>query len=248
MLIYPAIDLYEGKAVRLYKGDYDEMTVYSDDPPDIARDFVNAGATHIHIVDLEGARDGNTPNFETVCEIKAAADAAAASKGLGRAFVEIGGGIRDDAVMAKYIEAGIDRVILGTAAVHDAELLKRAVAAYKERIAVGVDVRDGRVAVRGWTELTDYGLEEFCRMMVDAGVSTLICTDISRDGAMRGTNLDMYRKLSEALDIDIVASGGVSSIDDITALAGLGIHGAILGKAYYTGAVDLAEAVRRSEI
>lgn len=248
MLIYPAIDLYEGKAVRLYKGDYDEMTVYSDNPPDIARDFINAGAVHIHVVDLEGARNGNTPNFKTVCEIKEAADSAAASKGLGRAFVEIGGGIRADTVIAKYIEAGIDRVILGTAAVKDAELLKRAVAAYRERIAVGVDVRDGRVAVKGWTELTDYGLEEFCRRMSDAGVSTLICTDISRDGAMRGTNLDMYRRLSETLDIEIVASGGVSSIDDVISLARLGIQGAILGKAYYTGAVDLAEAVKRSEI
>lgn len=234
MLIYPAIDLYDGKAVRLYKGDYDQMTVYSEDPPAIAEAFVAAGAGRIHTVDLEGARDGTTPNFDTVCEIKRRSGA----------FVEIGGGIRDDDTVARYLDTGIDRVILGTAAVRDRAFLERMVGRYEERIAVGIDVRDGLVAVSGWTELTEYGLKEFARMMQDTGVQTIICTDISRDGAMRGTNRGMYAELSEELGIDIVASGGVSTLDDVKALAALGIHGAIIGKAYYTGAIDLAEAVR----
>ena len=177
--------------------------------------------------------------------IKKAADAAAAQADGSCAFVEIGGGIRDDETVAKYLDAGIDRVILGTAAVNDPEFLQRCVSRYGERIAVGIDVRDGFVAVKGWTELSQYGLEEFARMMQETGVKTIICTDISRDGAMRGTNRELYRQLSEALDIDIVASGGVSTIEDVEALAALGIHGAIIGKAYYTGAIDLAEAVEK---
>jgi phosphoribosylformimino-5-aminoimidazole carboxamide ribotide isomerase len=246
MIIYPAIDLYDGKAVRLFKGDYAQMTVYSNDPPEIAEAFIRAGARRIHTVDLEGAKEGSTPNFETVLAIKKAADAAAAAEpGGGAAFVEIGGGIRDDETVEKYLDAGIDRVILGTAAVNDPEFLKRCVDRYGQRIAVGIDVRDGFVAVKGWTELSQYTLEEFARMMQDTGVKTIICTDISRDGAMRGTNRELYRQLSETLDIDIVASGGVSSIEDVEALAALGIHGAIIGKAYYTGAIDLAEAVEK---
>lgn len=241
MIIYPAIDLFDGKAVRLFKGDYNEMTVYSDNPPEIAEDFMKAGARRIHVVDLEGAKDGTTPNFETVCAIKAAADKASESLG-GKAFVEIGGGIRSEAVIAKYLEAGIDRVILGTAAVRDPEFLAAVVSKYREKIAVGIDVRDGRVAVSGWTELSEYGLDEFADNMQDLGVKTIICTDISRDGAMRGTNLEMYQRLSEQLDIDIVASGGVSSLADIHHLTELGIHGAIIGKAYYTGVIDLAKA------
>ena len=241
MLIYPAIDLYEGKAVRLFKGDYAQMTVYSDCPPEIAEDFAAAGATHIHVVDLEGARDGSTPNFDTVLAIKAAASGALAEAG--PAFVEIGGGIRNEATVAKYLDAVIDRVILGTAAVKDQDFLRRAVAEHGEHIAVGIDVRDGFVAIKGWTELSQYRLEEFASMMQGIGVKTIICTDISRDGAMRGTNRELYRRLSETLDMDIIASGGVSTIDDVKALARLGIHGAIIGKAYYTGAIDLKEAV-----
>ena len=244
MYIYPAIDLYEGKAVRLFKGDYSQMTVYSDDPPAIAEDFVRAGAVRIHVVDLEGARDASTPNLDTVLAIKAAAARASEEAGLSEpAFVEIGGGIRNDAVVAKYLDAGIDRVILGTAAVRNPEFLKRCVDRYGERIAVGIDVRDGYVAVKGWTELSEYTLEDFARKMQETGVKTIICTDISRDGAMRGTNRELYRQLSGTLDIDIVASGGVSTIEDVEALAALGIHGAIIGKAYYTGAIDLREAV-----
>ena len=246
MIIYPAIDLYDGKAVRLFKGDYAQMTVYSNDPPEIAEAFIRAGARRIHTVDLEGAKEGSTPNFETVLAIKkAAAAAAAAEPGGEAAFVEIGGGIRDDETVEKYLDAGIDRVILGTAAVNDPEFLKRCVDRYGQRIAVGIDVKDGFVAVKGWTELSQYTLEEFARMMQDTGVKTIICTDTSRDGAMRGTNRELYRQLSETLDIDIVASGGVSSIEDVEALAALGIHGAIIGKAYYTGAIDLAEAVEK---
>lgn len=233
MIIYPAIDLYQGKAVRLFKGDYAQMTVYSENPPEIAVAFAAAGAERIHVVDLEGARDGSTPNFEVVRRIKEAAPC----------FVEIGGGIRSRETVARYLDAGIDRVILGTAAVRDPEFLKAIVAEYGERIAVGIDARDGYVAIKGWTELSQYRLDEFARMMQDIGVRTIICTDISRDGAMRGTNRELYRSLSQELDIDIVASGGVSTMEDVRELAALGIHGAIIGKAYYTGAIDLAEAV-----
>lgn len=243
MIIYPAIDLYDGKAVRLLKGDYDNMTIYSECPPLIAEDFVRSGAPHIHVVDLEGAKDGTTPNFETVCAIKEAADKAASLQGTS-AFVEIGGGIRDEATVAKYLDAGIDRVILGTAAVSDPAFLEAVVRAHGEKIAVGIDVKGGYVAVKGWTELSDRRLDEFAGMMQEIGVKTIICTDISRDGAMKGANHDMYRELSEALDINIVASGGVSSLEDVKALADMGIHGAIIGKAYYTGAIDLKDAVR----
>ena len=243
MIIYPAIDLYDGKAVRLFKGDYEQMTVYSEDPPQIAEKFIAAGADHIHVVDLEGARDGGTPNFGTVTAIKKAAEAASADTGL-KPFVEIGGGIRDIDTVKKYLDAGIDRVILGTAAVKDPDLLKSVIAEYGERAAVGIDVRDGFVAIKGWTELSEFKLDEFAKKMQQSGVKTIICTDISRDGAMRGSNRRMYKDLSEALDIEIVASGGVSTIEDVRALAEMDIHGAIIGKAYYTGAIDLAEAVR----
>ena len=248
MYIYPAIDLYQGKAVRLFKGDYEQMTVYSDNPPEIAEDFVKAGATHIHVVDLEGAKMGLTPNFETVAAIKKAAQEASEKYAGGKpVLVEIGGGIRDELALEKYLNAGIDRVILGTAAVKDQSFLRRAVESYGRRVAVGIDVRDGYVAIKGWTELSEYSLEDFARQMVGLGVGTIICTDISRDGAMKGTNRLLYQELSESLNVDIIASGGVSSMEDIEALAKFGIHGAIIGKAYYTGAIDLAEAVRTAE-
>lgn len=233
MIIYPAIDLYEGKAVRLFKGDYARMTVYNENPVEVARDFKACGATHIHLVDLEGARAGTTPNLAVVCAIKK-------STGL---FCEIGGGVRNMEVVKAYLEAGIDRVILGTAAVTDEAFLKEAVAAYGERIAVGMDIREGRVAIKGWTETSGEGAMDFCRRMEQLGVKTLICTDISRDGAMQGTNHGLYRELSETFGLQIIASGGVSSLEDVKGLSALGIHGAILGKAYYTGAVDLKEAI-----
>ena len=233
MILFPAIDLYDGKAVRLFKGDYAQMTVYSEHPETVAGDFAACGADHVHIVDLEGAKDGTTPNIETVCAIKAAAGA----------FCEIGGGIRSMEVVERYIRAGLDRVILGTAAVTDRAFLRAAVAAFGERIAVGADLRDGFVAVKGWTETTALDAVTFCAEMREIGVSTLICTDISRDGAMHGTNLALYRELSARFDLNITASGGVSSLEDVRNLKEMGLYGAIIGKAYYTGALDLREAI-----
>lgn len=233
MIIYPAIDLFEGKAVRLYKGDYDKMTVYSENPPEIALDFVKAGADHIHLVDLEGARSGETPNLSIVCKIKEASGA----------FCEVGGGIRSMEVIDRYMAAGLDRVILGTAAVANKELVKEAVDKYGEHIAVGMDIRDGYVAVKGWTEKSSVTAEEFCEEMQAIGVSTMICTDISKDGAMQGTNIPLYEELSQKFRIQIIASGGVSSMEDVKRLTAMKIHGAIIGKAYYTGAIDLKEAI-----
>ena len=233
MKLFPAIDLYEGKAVRLFKGDYAQMTVYNNDPTKVARDFAASGAECIHIVDLEGAKSGTTPNFDTVCKIKA-------TSGL---FCEIGGGIRTMDVIDKYLSAGIDRVILGTAAVGNLDFVKNAVEKYGERIAVGADLKDGYVAVKGWVEKTDLLAEDFFRQMQDVGVKTVICTDISKDGAMMGTNLELYRSLSERFSMQIVASGGVSSMEDIERLQEMELYGAIIGKAYYTGAIDLRQAI-----
>lgn len=234
MKIFPAIDLYDKKAVRLYKGDYANMTVYSTDPVSVAKDFSAKGARYIHMVDLEGARDGTTPNLEIVEAVKREC----------ALFVEIGGGIRSMETVDAYLSRGIDRVILGTAAVNDKNFLKAAIAKYGEKIAVGADVKDGKIAIKGWLEVSEYTLDEFFLEMQSLGVKTVICTDISKDGAMKGTNREMYRELSERYTIDIVASGGVSSIEDIEALADMKLYGAIIGKAYYTGAIDLAEAVR----
>ena len=236
MLIFPAIDLYGVKAVRLFKGDYAQMTVYSDDPVSVARDFAAAGASCIHLVDLEGARDGNTPNLDIVRSI-------ATSTPL---FTEIGGGIRSMDVVDAYLSAGVDRVILGTAAVNDEAFLRAALEKYGERIAVGVDIKDGMVAIKGWTEKSDRDARAFCRHMQSLGVKTLICTDISKDGAMVGTNRELYGELSRELDIQIVASGGVSTLDDVRHLASLDLYGAIIGKAYYTGAIDLQAAVKEA--
>ncbi len=233
MHIFPAIDLYDGKAVRLFKGDYNQMTVYSDKPWEIALDFEVQGATHIHIVDLEGAKNGDTPNLETVKKIIEAT-------GL---FSEIGGGIRSMETIEKYISAGIDRVILGTAAVQDEAFLRSAVEKYGDKIAVGADIKDGYVAIKGWIEKSEYECFDFCKKMQEIGVKTLICTDISKDGAMMGTNHELYRQLSAKFDMQIVASGGVSSIEDVERLAALDIYGAIIGKAYYTKAIDLKEAI-----
>ena len=237
MNIFPAIDLYEHKAVRLFKGDYAEMTVYSDNPVEIAHDFEAKGAKFIHIVDLEGAKNGDTPNFDTVKEI-------AQNTGL---FCEIGGGIRSLDTVEKYLSAGLDRVILGTAAVNDEEFLRTAVNKYGDKIAVGVDIKDGFVAVKGWTEKSEYSCFDFCEKMREIGVKTLICTDISRDGAMRGTNRQLYKELSEKFDMNITASGGVSTLYDIKALRGLNLYGAIIGKAYYIGAIDLKEALEAAK-
>lgn len=233
MLILPAIDLYKGKAVRLFKGDYAAMTVYSEQPELIAQDFKNCGAEFIHLVDLEGAKSGQTPNFDTVCRI-------IASCGL---KAEIGGGIRSAETVKKYIDAGVARVILGTAALNDRDFLKQMLAEYGEKIAVGVDLKDGYVATHGWLTTSEVRGEDFFAELEALGVKTVICTDISRDGAMKGTNRELYRELSKKFGIDIVASGGVSSMDDIESLRSMELYGAIIGKAYYTGAIDLKKAI-----
>ncbi len=237
MYIFPAIDLYDGKAVRLLKGDYNQMTVYSDNPAEFAADFEKSGAKHLHLVDLEGARDGTTPNLEVVEKIVKSCNM----------FTEIGGGIRSMEVVDRYISAGVDRVILGTAAVKDEAFLKEALEKYGEKIAVGVDIKDGFVAVKGWTESSGIPFMEFCIKMEKLGVDCIICTDISKDGAMQGTNRELYRELSAKLNLKITASGGVSSLDDVKALRALGIYGAIIGKAYYTGAVSIKEAIEVAE-
>lgn len=233
MLIFPAIDLYEKKAVRLLRGDYANMTVYSDDPAAVAEDFEKAGASCLHLVDLEGAKCGGTPNLPVIEAIRKRTSL----------FTEVGGGIRSMEVVRRYLDAGVDRVILGTAAVKDEAFLKEALAAFGDKIAVGVDLREGKVAIQGWTETS--GLEglAFCQKLQAMGLSTLICTDIARDGAMAGANHALYRTLSETLSLHVVASGGVSSIADVKRLASLGLYGAIIGKAYYTGAISLREAI-----
>ncbi len=233
MNIFPAIDLFSGKAVRLFKGDYAQMTVYNDDPLAVARDFEACGARFIHMVDLEGAKDGTTPNLSIVKKIVDSTSL----------FVEIGGGIRSMEVADRYIESGVGRVILGTAAVSDREFLKAAVKKHGDKIAVGVDIKDGKVAIKGWTETSALDAFDFCRELQELGVRTVICTDISKDGAMMGTNRELYRELSQSFKLDIIASGGVSSLDDVASLRKMELYGAIIGKAYYTGAIDLREAL-----
>jgi len=233
MLIFPAIDIVGGKAVRLFKGDYAQMTVYSDDPVSVARDFENAGAKWVHLVDLEGAKTGTTPNLETICKIVRETNLS----------VEVGGGIRNLETIKTYIENGVSRVILGTAAVKDPEFLEKALNIYGESIAVGVDLKDGEVAIKGWTEGSGVAAYDFCLQLQRMGVKTIICTDISKAGAMQGTNLPLYREFSEKFDLQIIASGGVSSMEDVANLNSMNLYGAIIGKAYYTGAIDLAKAI-----
>ena len=233
MLIFPAIDLYDKKAVRLYKGDYSKMTVYSDNPLSVALDFQNAGATCIHIVDLEGAKSGTTPNLEIVQEI-------AKNTNL---FIEVGGGIRNLDTVKKYLDCGVSRVILGTAAVNNQEFLKEALKLYGDKIAVGVDVKDGMVAIKGWEVKSQYDCYEFCALMQEFGVKNIICTDVSKDGAMQGANRKLYSELSKKFTLDVTASGGVSSLEDIVALKNLDLYGAIIGKAYYVGSINLKDAL-----
>ena len=232
MELFPAIDLYEGKAVRLLHGNYADMTVYSENPLLIAQDFISCGAKNIHIVDLEGAKDGTTPNLELISKI--------VSCGL---FAEVGGGIRTEDVAARYLDAGVGRVILGTAAVTDPELLDRLVKRFGERIAVSVDVKDGYAAIKGWQENSSLSCDALCQRLQDTGVKTVICTDISRDGAMCGTNRQLYADLGKRYAMDFIASGGVSSMEDVIALRDMHVYGAIIGKAYYTGAIDLKKAI-----
>ena len=232
MIIFPAIDLYGGKTVRLYKGDYSRMTVYSDSSLEVAKDFWKKGAEQVHIVDLMGARDGGTPSLEMVKEIIREIP-----------FVEIGGGIRTMEAIASYIDAGASRVILGTAALENRELLAEALRQYGEKIAVGADIREGCISVKGWTETSSVTVDDFFADMEALGVCNIICTDISKDGAMSGTNRELYSRLSHSYSVRITASGGVSTLDDVCALRKMGLYGAIIGKAYYTGAIALKEAI-----
>ena len=233
MRIFPAIDLYEGKAVRLLKGDYNQLTVYSENPIEIAKDFENQGATELHTVDLEGARDGGTPNIEI---IKSFVENTSLN-------VEVGGGIRSMETVKAYLDAGVSRVILGTAAVTDEKFLIEAVKTYGDKIAVGADIKDGKVAIKGWVEKSDFTTFEFFEKLQKIGVSTVICTDISKDGAMQGTNRELYKELSDKFNVNIIASGGVSTLDDIKALNEMNLYGAIIGKAYYTGAIKISDAL-----
>ena len=233
MLIFPAIDLFEGKAVRLYKGKYEDMTVYSEKPWEVALDFKKSGCKYIHIVDLEGAKNGDTPNIETVKKIVEASGLKA----------EIGGGVRSMNTVEKYLNAGVMRVILGTAAVKDPEFLRKAVKEFGERVAVGADILNGNIAIKGWTETANITTDQFFCQLEDIGVKTVICTDISKDGTMLGTNRELYKELSQKYKINIVASGGVNSLEDIIALNEMNLYGAIIGKAYYTGAIELKKAL-----
>ena len=233
MNIFPAIDLYAGKAVRLFKGDYAQMTVYSEHPEEVAAKFRAAGAQYMHLVDLEGAKSGSPANLEVIRRIVDTFGG----------FVEVGGGIRSMETVDTYLSLGVDRVILGTAAVTDPAFLQAALAKYGKAVAVGVDLKDGYVAIKGWTEKSQITADAFFRQMEAMGVATVICTDISRDGAMQGTNRELYAQLSKRYAIDLIASGGVSDIEDVRSLAQMGLYGAIIGKAYYIGAIDLAEAI-----
>ncbi len=236
MYIYPAIDLRDGKVVRLTKGDYDQMDVYSSDPTDIARSFRNAGATHLHVVDLDGAKDGKLCNFEVISKLVAE-----------DLFVEVGGGIRDEARIKAYLDIGVRRVILGSAAIEHPEFAMDMAKKYGDAIAVGVDAFEGKVAIHGWKTVTDVDSLEFCKNLVTGGVTTVIYTDISKDGTLSGTNLDVYRLLSQIEGLSVIASGGITFEHEIETLREMNLHGAILGKALYTGKLDLARAIRIGE-
>lgn len=237
MLIFPAIDILGGKAVRLYKGDYNQVTVYGERPWEIAQDFVSKGASAIHIVDLDGAREGSAVNMDVVRKIAC----------IPNVLTEIGGGIRKQDTVERYLDAGISRVILGTAALNDPVFLRHILSLYGEKIVVGVDLKDGKVAVRGWLEKSDKDGLVFLKELEDMGVKSVIVTDISRDGAMKGTNLGMYRSIGSLTSLKVTASGGVSTLEDVRALKEIGVWGAIIGKAYYTGAIDLSDAIRIAE-
>ena len=233
MQIFPAIDLRGGQVVRLYQGDYDQMTVYGADPCAVARHFLAAGARYLHVVDLDGAKDGTLANFETIAAI-------ARQGGL---YIEVGGGIRTEDRIQRYLDLGVDRCILGTIAVQDFAFTERMAQAYGDRIAVGVDAWDGYVAINGWKELSSERGVDFCRRLQKAGVKTVIYTDISRDGAEQGTNLELYRELAKIQGLNITASGGVSSLEELRELQAIGTHAAILGKALYTGRLDLKTVI-----
>ena len=235
MKIFPAIDLYNGCAVRLLKGDYNQMTIYSENPCEFAAAFEQKGAENLHLVDLEGAKSGTTPNLNTIKSIVSQTNL----------YTELGGGIRSLSTIDKYLNIGVNRLILGTAAITEQGFVEAAIKEFgQDSIAVGIDIKEEKVAIKGWTEVTDTTCYEFCKQMESIGVKTIICTDISKDGAMKGTNIQLYKSLSEKFGLDIMASGGVSTLDDIKALSDMNLYGAILGKALYTGAIDLEDAIK----
>lgn len=235
MKIFPAIDLYNGCAVRLLKGDYNQMTIYSENPGEFAAAFEQKGAENLHLVDLEGAKSGATLNLDTIKSIVSQTNL----------YTELGGGIRSLSTIDKYLNIGVNRLILGTAAITEQGFVETAIKEFgRDSIAVGIDIKDEKVAIKGWTEVTDITCDEFCNQMESIGVKTIICTDISKDGAMKGTNRQLYKSLSEKFNLDIIASGGVSTLDDIKALSDMNLYGAILGKALYTGAIDLEDAIK----
>lgn len=237
MEIFPAIDIIGGEAVRLVKGDYDQKTVYNKRPEETAKAFADAGANYIHVVDLDGAKSGDTPNIETIKKIV----------NVSGLKVEVGGGIRSEEVIKKYLDAGVFRVILGTVAVENPAFVKDMVDKYGDHIAVGVDIKDGKVAIKGWTEVSTETCVDFCKKMERIGVKTIICTDISKDGLLSGTNMELYQNLSGELSLQIVASGGVTTLDDVKQLKEMNLYGTIMGKALYTGNIDLKEALKLVE-
>lgn len=234
MKIFPAIDIYDGKAVRLLRGDYNNITIYDNDPVNIVKKFEKSGAKYLHLVDLEGAKNGDTPNEQTIKRIVEDCNM----------FVELGGGIRNMETVEKYLSIGVNRVILGTAAVTDRAFLEECIKKYAEKIAVGIDIKDGYVAIKGWLEKSQYKGEDFFREMESIGVRYVICTDVSKDGAMKGIDHKMYDELNKKFNISITASGGVTNISDIENLEKCHLYGAIIGKAYYTGAIDISDAIR----
>ena len=234
MILYPAIDLKDGNCVRLYKGEMDQATVFSDDPAAQALEFQKAGCEWLHLVDLNGAFAGEPVNAEPVEAILKACNIPA----------QLGGGIRDIATIERWLDKGLARVILGTIAVRDPELVKEAARLFPNQVAVGIDARDGMVAVEGWAETTDVTALDLAKKFEDAGVAAIIYTDIDRDGAMQGPNVAATAALANAVSIPVIASGGVSSMDDLKALKACGapLNGAISGRALYDGAIDVAEA------
>ena len=237
MKLYPAIDLRGGQAVRLYQGDYDRMTVYNADPVAQAQQFIDAGAKYLHVVDLDGAKDDTTANLQTIAAIAK----------LGGLKIEVGGGIRDEARIQRYLDLGADRCILGTVAIKNFDFTAEMAQKYGAQITVGVDMKDGAVAVNGWKEVTPEPGVAFCRRCANAGVKAIIATDISRDGTMQGTNMALYRELLTIPGIEVKASGGIAAMAEMAELSAMHCHAAILGKSIYTGAIDLAEAVRLYE-
>lgn len=234
MEIFPAIDIRNGNVVRLTEGDYNRMTVYGSSPLDMANTFIKKGAKNLHMVDLDGAKDGTPVNFDVIKEVAS----------LGKLFTEVGGGIRDEKRIEDYLSLGVNRVILGTVAVRNFKFVEEAVKKYGDKIAVGVDARDGKVAVSGWLETTEIDSLDFCRKIRDAGVKTVIYTDISKDGTLSGTNLEIYEKLSEIKGLDIIASGGITFEEEIKKLTDMNTYGAIVGKAVYAGRLDLERVLK----